>query len=391
MSKWSAIVYSRTYEVDFRLIAIPDYFNDEDKKWALNYILGTTRSTGSLDIQPRWSLFKNEHYCVIGVTCRANDLFESTDLATEDRTQDFKRRPLFAFVGYVTQIDQEQGLPSILPYTGRNLELFKPLYQNYVCNPDIWFVKSYEKASKEPIKSNTQELIYPELQQPTDFNLQEYQLQADEKICSLWPYSETDRESLWFAAAQQAMKYLNKSLSLCLGLSTQSEACYSSFYNVTALDVVEPVLAQRVKPAQEEKTPVEEQIKQPSYPSVISETIRYKEYKPKDQIDSKDALAIGAGVTVGGLVGWKFGGLIGLIPGVFIGGGIAWLATSWLSDESDRESRSDREQQKNNDYSSQSQQQNPETVELDYGFTSKNKQQDSSDSQQRENKKSSWF
>jgi hypothetical protein len=148
MSKWSAIVYSRTYEVDFRLIAIPDYFNDEDKKWALNYILGTTRSTGSLDIQPRWSLFKNEHYCVIGVTCRANDLFESTDLATEDRTQDFKRRPLFAFVGYVTQIDQEQGLPSILPYTGRNLELFKPLYQNYVCNPDIWFVKSYEKASK---------------------------------------------------------------------------------------------------------------------------------------------------------------------------------------------------------------------------------------------------
>lgn len=389
MSKWSAIVYSRTYEVDFRLIVIPDYFNDEDEKWAKNYILGTTRSTGSLDVQPRWSLFKDDRYCVIGVTCRASDLVNSTDLAGEDRTKDFQTRPLFTFVGYVTQVDQEEGLPSIPPYTGRNLELFKPLYQHYVCPPDIWFVKSYEKASKELIKSNAQELIYPDIRQSTDLNLQKYQLQVDDTIVSLWPDSETDRENLWVAVTQRAITYPNKSLSLCLGLSTQSEASYSPFWNATALNVVEPVSVQRVKPVRKEKPPVEEEIEQPSYPSVISETSRYKEYK--DQINSRDALTIGAGVTVGGLVGWKFWGLVGLIPSGFIGGGIAWLAISWLMDESDRKSNSNMEQQENNDYSYHSQRQNQDPVELDYGFSSKKNRQDSSHSEEKENKKSSWF
>jgi len=385
MSKWSAIVYSRTYEVDFRLIAVPDYFNDEDQKWALNHILGTTRSTGSLDVQPRWSLFKNERYCVIGVTCRA------TDLTTEDRTKDFQQRPLFTFVGYVSQVDKEQGLPSIPPYTGKNLEFFKPLYRHYICSPDIWFVKSYEKASKSPIKSKAHELIYPDLQQPTDFNLQKYQLQADDTIVSLWSDSETDRANLWFAVVQHAITYPNKSMSLCLGLSTQSEASYSSFWNATAFDVIEPVSVKRIKPSLEEKPSVEEEIKQPSQPSVISETSRYKDHKPKDQSDSRGLLAIGAGITVGGLVGWNIGGIPGLIPGVIIGGGIGLLAKDCLTDESNRSSSSNREQQQSNDYSSQSQKQKTESVDLDYGFTKKNKQQKPSNLEHSENEKSSWF
>ena len=42
-SKWAAIVYSRTYEVDFRFIVLPKAFTEKDKKWAEKYILGTTR------------------------------------------------------------------------------------------------------------------------------------------------------------------------------------------------------------------------------------------------------------------------------------------------------------------------------------------------------------
>jgi hypothetical protein len=403
MSKWSALVYSRTYEVDFRLIAIPDYFNDEDKKWALNYILGTTRSTASLDLHPRWSLFKNERYCVIGVTCRASDLVELTDLATEERTKDFQKRPLFTFVGYVTKVDQERGLPLISPYTGRNLEFFKPLYQDYVCKPDIWFVKSYEKASKEVVKSNAQELIYPDIQKTTDLNLEKYQLQTDGTICCLWPDSETDRENLWLVAAQRAMAYPNESLSLCLGLSTQNEASYSLFWNATALDVVKRVSVKWIKPAQEEKAPVKVEIKRPSQPSLISETS--KEYTPKDQSDSREvltpgglvqaAITITAGGTVGGLVGWKFGGIPGSILGATIGatvaGGTGLLVTSRLTDESDRRSSSNREPQQVNNYDSQSQEHNQEPVESGYGFTAKNKQQNSSDSEQKEDKKSSWF
>jgi hypothetical protein len=194
MSKWSAIVYSRTYEVDFRFIAIPEYFNDQDQEWALKYILGTTRSTGSLEIQPRWSLFKNDKYCVIGVTCSASDLIEPTNLDSEDRTKDYYKRGLFAFVGYVTKLNQEDYLLSIPSYTGKNLELFKPLYEQYVCNSDIWFVKSYEKASKEAIRTNAQELTYRELIQPQNFSVQKYQLQTNKSVCFILPDSETNRE-----------------------------------------------------------------------------------------------------------------------------------------------------------------------------------------------------
>lgn len=404
MSKWSAIVYSRTYEVDFRFITIPDYFSNEDETWVETYILGTTKSTESLEVQPRWSFFKNERYCVVGVTCLASDLVNPKNLRDEDRTKDFKKRDVFAFVGYVAQMNQEQVLLSFPPYTGRNLEIFRSLYQQYVCNPNIWFIKEYETEyethSMETIKSKGREFIYSKINESADLNLQKYQLQVDGAAISLWPDSEKNREKLWVSVTRHATAYPNRCLSLCLSLSTQSEAFDSPFWNATTLDIVEPVSIQREKPVGQEKTSIEEEIRQPSSLSTISKTGRTEEYNPKKQIDSRDSssqidsknlVAMGAGMTIGGLVGWKIGGLIGLIPGGFIGGGIAWLAASWLTDVRDERYSLNVEQEENNSYRDKPQQQNQASVELDYGFSSNKKPKKTFELEDKENKKSSWF
>ena len=90
--KWASIVYSRTYEVDFRLLAVPENFNANDKQWSLDYILATTRSAKELSEKPRWSLFNNSKYCVIGVTCMLRDLISQDSQISEDMTKDSNLR-----------------------------------------------------------------------------------------------------------------------------------------------------------------------------------------------------------------------------------------------------------------------------------------------------------
>ncbi len=58
-SKWAGIVYGRSYNLDFRLIAIPEDFTINETHWALEHIIPTTRAAGKLPHHPRWSLFKN--------------------------------------------------------------------------------------------------------------------------------------------------------------------------------------------------------------------------------------------------------------------------------------------------------------------------------------------
>ena len=72
--QWAAIVYGRSYHLDFRIIAVPEDFTKRDIDWAMPYILATTRRANKLITHPRWSLFKNESHCVVGVTCMVRDL-----------------------------------------------------------------------------------------------------------------------------------------------------------------------------------------------------------------------------------------------------------------------------------------------------------------------------
>jgi hypothetical protein len=264
-SKWAAIVYGRTYEVDFRLMAMPEDFTEEDKQWVLQYILGTTRLPEKLPGQPRWSLFKNDRYCVVGVTCMVRELMSnpiekksedmtqdiksidnpvdeksedttqdiesianSIDEKPKDITKDIKNRPLYVFAGYVTKLTQE--LPVISP--SLNLELFNNPYQ-YVASK--WFVKPYDR-DKETIEKTKYEV---ELEQSEiAINTDNLKLNCNDREIKLW--SNSASKALWLKAARYSCP-----ISLCIGLAGEREAIDSPFLNGTTRDVVEPKVLER--------------------------------------------------------------------------------------------------------------------------------------------------
>ncbi|MEM6610820.1 MAG: hypothetical protein AAF652_00920 [Cyanobacteria bacterium P01_C01_bin.72] len=142
MSKgWAAIVYGRTYHLDFRFITIPHDFTEDDLNWASQYIVATTKRARNLADSPRWSLFKNNHYCVVGTTCMIKNLIGKT-------VKDDQGRPLYIYVGYVTQLDQSLQLQELPTYG--NLDNFQILYQEI---EKVWLVKNYDSKKRKPTLS----------------------------------------------------------------------------------------------------------------------------------------------------------------------------------------------------------------------------------------------
>jgi hypothetical protein len=206
MSKdWAAIVYGRTYHLDFRLISVPHDFTPQAINWASQHIVATTQKARNLVDAPRWSLFKNDDYCVMGVTCMVRDLIGDT-------VKDDQGRPLYVFVGYVTQLTEDQAIQNFPPYAANCLDNFKILYQEI---EQVWLVKNYELNSTHPSLSNycpinfansaialsTQEL--PQLNHCS---------QRPDKIY-LWQSSTQQNNLLWQASAQSSVP-----LATCLNI-----------------------------------------------------------------------------------------------------------------------------------------------------------------------------
>ena len=159
MSKhnWATIVYGRSYHLDFRFVTIPQDFTKQELGWASQYILATTQQARNLD-RPRWSLFKNDSHCIVGVTCMVRDLIGqlSEDLI-EAIARDDRGRPLYVFVGYVTQLSQEKRLSNFPSYTEQNLDNFTLLYHQI---EQVWLVKDYERDRRQPLLSPYQPLDF---------------------------------------------------------------------------------------------------------------------------------------------------------------------------------------------------------------------------------------
>jgi hypothetical protein len=224
MSKgWAAIVYGRTYHLDFRLITVPHDFSQQDITWASQHIVATTQQARKLLGSPRWSLFKNEHYCVVGVTCMVKDLIGDREVSPKDsanplgysgdnRVKDNQNRPLYIFVGYVTQISESQPIQNFPAYAENCLDDFKILYQEI---EQVWLIKNYEANSTHPsfsqycpisfdnlaIAPSTQEL--PQLNQHSQRPDQIY----------LWQSSTQQNSLLWQASAQSSAN-----ISTCLNI-----------------------------------------------------------------------------------------------------------------------------------------------------------------------------
>ena len=398
MNQWSALVYGRTYEVDFRLIAMPKDFNDEDKKWALKYILGTTRSPGKLPQQPCWSFFKNDKYCVVGVTCMARELIgDSSNDNAEDFTRDKSTsgglgRPLYGFFGYVAKLDG-QNLPPIPKYLDTNLEAFKPLY-DYI--KQCWYVKNYESASREAIRSKYQEISY-EANQPILENLDQdyFDLNFNDDQTRLW--LEEDKENLWLTAVQKAKESPDVSLSLCLNLASQRDALRSNFLNATAFDV-----RQKEDIPRQIERPVQKDVILPqSIVSISEEEYIYGGEQPQFSgekempVETAEVL----GVVVGGLLGlirvapipgFAIGGGI---PGLIIGAGIGWIAAGYLSNKgiggTIREQFEDCADSRGS--KSRSRKRVSREEDIDYGWTGRKEQDSQNNPDNRQKNDHNWF
>ncbi len=205
MSKWAAIVYGRTYHLDFRFITVPQDFTQQDITWASQHIVATTQQARNLAHAPRWSLFKDDHHCVVGVTCMVKDLIANT-------VKDDQGRPLYVFVGYVAQLTANLPSQNLPLYADNCLDHFKILYQEI---EQVWLVKNYDLNSKHPSLSqycpvNFDNLaIAPESPELPQLNLNS---QHPDQIY-LWPNSTPQNSLLWQAAAQSSAP-----IAVCLNI-----------------------------------------------------------------------------------------------------------------------------------------------------------------------------
>ena len=191
--RWAAIVYGRSYHLDFRFITLPYNFNAEDSAWALQHIIATMQQARNLANAPRWSLFKKDDYCVVGVTCMVRDLIDVM-------VKDDQGRPLYVFVGYVTQLDRQTKL-QIPPYEGENLDRFKALYREI---EPVWSIEDYERDSRSPLLSQYQTLDFPLKDLSTISDFQIPQLNGRSKYPDktyLWSSTFQQNHLLWLASA----------------------------------------------------------------------------------------------------------------------------------------------------------------------------------------------
>ena len=222
-NKWAAIVYGRTYEVDFRFLTVPNDFNDERVNWASKYINSTTRYPQNLPQHPCWSFFQDDKHCVVGVTCMIKYLLENPpEENSENLTKDMYGRDLFVFIGYVANIPHS-------PIPSMKLELFKELYESYV--RPRWNDKSYEvrNLEKEGKNSSRYDKSF-DLDVCTQPSKNLYFFNVNNERRFIWPVDVN--QNLWCKANQE-----RNSLSICLGLFRKKYFLDGEFLNGTALDV----------------------------------------------------------------------------------------------------------------------------------------------------------
>lgn len=220
---WAPLVYGRTYELDFRLIAQPEDFDSTQTAWALKHIYATTTVAERLPSHPRWSLFRNNHYLVIGVTCILQELLE-----TPEYTKDAQNRSLYCFVGYVAKLSHPQEVVAIPPYA-EDLGIFLPL-GNYI-------IQQWEQTHLDiPAKRHLPTSLPP--YPPTNISIKPTYLSTIEGAnknneATLWP--DSSRAELW-----QIVSKADFPVSVCLGLPGKKYIINDPFLNGTADDLDKP-------------------------------------------------------------------------------------------------------------------------------------------------------
>ena len=229
--KWAAIIYGRSYHLDFRFITLPQDFTEQKKDWAAEYILATLSQANKLSERPRWSLFKDESHCVIGITCMVRDLLQ--DIISQDGiellSKDNQGRPLYVFVGYATPLNQHKSLLNFPSYNEQSLQPFHNLYQHIL---KVWWVEEYCENSKKPFFDEYQTINFEHNKINIEPNVQ---LERPINDCEkqphhiyLWQNNLEQNQQLWSSAA-----LCDRPTSVCLGNQKLKHILKSPFLNQT--------------------------------------------------------------------------------------------------------------------------------------------------------------
>ena len=209
-------------------------FAPADRKWAEAYISASTAMPERLAESPRWVIFHNDRFWVVGVACMMRDLIGMPVAGEDDITRDKMGRPLYLFAGYVALYNPTTRI--VIPPYSASLERFRPLA--HVVR-QRWRERSFE-VNRDPLAP------YRDIAELHDFDLPP----LTQKPClndqarpqvALW--LESQREAVWMQAAS-----LPHPPSLCLGLPNVREALEGVFLNATVAevtgvaDVTKPVL-----------------------------------------------------------------------------------------------------------------------------------------------------
>ncbi|MEM9507547.1 MAG: hypothetical protein AAGA16_07630 [Cyanobacteria bacterium P01_E01_bin.35] len=275
--EWAKIIYGRSYYLDFRFITVPHNFTAQDIQWASSYIVATTQRARNLVNSPRWSLFKNDDYCVVGVTCMVRDLINpSQSDSVNSMTKDDQGRPLYVFVGYVTELNQQRHIEHFPPYRATSLDDFQVLYQEI---EKVWLVKNYEQNSRKTLLSPYQSVCFGKsaialesYQAPTLNNLAKYPDQA-----YLWPSLEEQNSLLWLVSAQ-----CSQATSICLNIAGKP-LINSPFLNQSGSQIEQFQVKQRIATKTKHKaTPFSNHIDQSPQHTSLSQKISNR---AKEDID----------------------------------------------------------------------------------------------------------
>ena len=247
--EWAAIIYGRSYHLDFRFITVPHNFQGEDINWAAQYIVATTQQARKLADSPRWSLFKNNSYCVVGVTCMVRNLIGKLreDLLPV-MAKDDQGRPLYVFVGYVTELSTQRNIHNFPPYTAECLDDFQILYQEI---EPVWLAKNYEQHSRHPILSQYQPRKFAE----SGIAPKSHQIEQLNHLAKypnktyLWPSQRQQNNLLWLASIE-----CSQPTSTCLNIEGKTLG-NSPFLNQSINQLEQFQIQERIVDTVNDRTP----------------------------------------------------------------------------------------------------------------------------------------
>ncbi len=295
MSKrqWAAIVYGRSYHLDFRFITVPDDFTKQDTDWALEHILASTSQARNLADHPRWSLFKNDSHCVAGVTCMVRDLAgHSSKYPKEEIAKDDRGRPLYTFVGYVTKLDGDLAIQNFPAYT--DLHRFGTLCREIV---KVWWVKNYERDRTRPSKSHYQPLEFTEsISNPSELpRLNTYSKDPDRTYLS--PSSNQHNNLLWRGSAR-----CPQPTSTCLNIKGKA-LVNSPFLNQTIATLTEFEVKNRITTTASTPPPLKNR---PQPQSTLSQKISHRAKEDLDlTLQQAASLAIASQELINNFADWS--------------------------------------------------------------------------------------